>query len=632
MSSINFHPHVNRNQLISISLIAFMVGGILGGALWRFGGIYREFPPLDKWKLCPLDRFSSYEDLKKFLNTSQQGLPYYYKFVVWGGSANVLYGTVGYAVDSMQAPEYSTTNIQVEGVDEMDIVKTDGEYIYIVSGKSVIILRAYPPEDAEVLSRLELDKTISGIFVSGDKLVVFQDGFNPYGYGIALNVVLPHSYGVTGTIVGVYDISNRTRPILSGNVTVEGSHLSSRMIGDYIYAVINKPAYLQNNEVDLPTIYYNGHVVEIPASTIYYANVSDYYYTFTTMVAINVQNAKQEPAHQTFLLGGASNIYVSQKNIYITSPERADSTTIHKIGIEDGEITYVANGTVTGHVLNQFSMDEYKGYFRVATTKGRVWAGGTASQNNVYVLNESLGMVGRLEGLAPGEEIYSARFMGDRCYLVTFRKVDPLFVIDLKDPGNPRVLGKLKIPGYSDYLHPYDETHLIGVGKETVAAEEGDFSWYQGVKISLFDVSNVSKPKEVAKIEIGDRGTDSPALRDHKAFLFSKSKHLLALPILLAEIDEEKYPKGVPPDAHGDYVWQGAYVLNVSLDGGFVLRGRITHLEDEIDLMKSGYYFSSPLFVKRALYIGDVLYTISDKKIKMNSLETLVEIKAVELA
>jgi inhibitor of cysteine peptidase len=278
-------------------------------------------------------------------------------------------------------------------------------------------------------------------------------------------------------------------------------------------------------------------------------------------------------------------------------------------------------------VLNQFSMDEYAGYFRIATT----FRTSGSSQNNVYVLDMDLNIVGRLEGLAPKETIYSARFMGDRCYLVTFRKVDPLFVIDLKNPYDPEVLGQLKITGYSDYLHPYDEDHVIGVGKETVEAEQGDFSWYQGVKISLFDVSDVENPKEIAKYEIGDRGTDSPVLSDHKAFLFDKLKNLLVMPVSVAEIDENKYLNGVPLTARGDFVWQGAYVFDISLDEGLVLKGRITHLEDDSDLMKSGYYFSSPFSVKRSLYIDNVLYTISDKKIKMNSLEDLEQINEIEL-
>jgi uncharacterized secreted protein with C-terminal beta-propeller domain len=278
-------------------------------------------------------------------------------------------------------------------------------------------------------------------------------------------------------------------------------------------------------------------------------------------------------------------------------------------------------------------MDEHNSYFRIATTSGQVsrtFARAT-SKNNLYVLDMDLNITGKVEDLAPGEEIYSARFMGNKGYMVTFRKIDPLFVIDLTDPTDPTVLGQLKITGYSDYLHPYDENHLIGIGKETVAAEEGDFAWYQGVKISLFEVSDVSNPVEVAKYEIGDRGTESPVLDDHKALLFDKSKNLLVIPVLVAEINENQYAGEVPDSAHGEFVWQGAYVFDVSLDG-LELRGGITHLEDSDDLLKSGYWFYSEYSVERSLYIDDVLYTISDMKVKLNNLETLAELNEVELS
>ena len=137
-------------------------------------------------------------------------------------------------------------------------------------------------------------------------------------------------------------------------------------------------------------------------------------------------------------------------------------------------------------------------------------------QNSIYVLDMNPTVIGKLQGLAKGETVHSARFMNTLCCLVTFRKVDPFFVIDLSDSWNPKVLGELKIAGYSDYMHMYDENHVIGAGKETVAAEQGDFSWYQGLKISLFDVTNVSDPKELARYIIGDRGSDSPVLNDHK--------------------------------------------------------------------------------------------------------------------
>ncbi len=210
---------------------------------------------------------------------------------------------------------------------------------------------------------------------------------------------------------------------------------------------------------------------------------------------------------------------------------------------------------------------------------------------------------------------------------MTFKKVDPLFVIDLSDPENPNVLGKLKIPGYSDYLHPYDENHIIGIGKDTVEAEDSlkegrnlDFAWYQGVKMAIFDVSDVENPIELHKVIIGDRGTQSEALHNHKAFLFDREKELLVLPITLAEIPEERKNQevswgGVP---YGDYTFQGAYVYNINLKDGFELRGRVTHYEPEEVAQKSGYYFSGDRNVQRALYMGDVLYTFSQKIIKAN--------------
>ena len=348
---------------------------------------------------------------------------------------------------------------------------------------------------------------------------------------------------------------------------------------------------------------------------------------YYTIAGLDISDAEAQLTTETFLLDSGSTIYVSPSNLYLTSQGWNSDTTITKIGIEEGDITFKANGTVPGYVLNQFSMDESDGYFRIATTSSD-WRSGS-SGNNVYVLDEDLEIVGELEDLAPGEEIYSARFMGSRCYLVTFRKVDPLFTIDLSDPENPTVLGKLKIPGYSDYLHPYDENTLIGIGKETVEAEEGDFAWYQGVKISLFDVSDVENPRELAKLEIGDRGTTSPALSDHHAFLFSKARNLLVIPILEATINEDDYSGDIPDNFYGEYTYQGAYVFDISLDG-ITLRGQVTHLTDD-DLLKSGFYFDSEYEVERSIYIDENLYTMSRGMIKINNLETLEELAAIDL-
>jgi uncharacterized secreted protein with C-terminal beta-propeller domain len=520
-------------------------------------------------------------------------------------------------------------------VDEADIVKTDGDYIYLASGNRTTIVRAYPPEQAQVLSEIELEGTVIGIFINGDRLVVFEEETPYYAYGdirwdSAEKFYMP--YRSPKTYVKVFDVSDRENPQLQREFSANGQYISSRMIGDYAYLVVNEPVYQQeqDDEVNLPKISVGNEEKEIPAEDIWYSDVVDYYYMYTTIIAVNTQNDGQEPTYETILLGASSNLYVSLNNIYLTFPVWGtgigdfDKTSIHRIQIDGAQIDPVASGEVPGTVLNQFSMDEYGDYFRVATT-----VHGEKPLNNVYVLNMALNITGSLTGLAPGETIYSARFMGERGYLVTFKQVDPLFVIDLSDPNNPRELGYLKVTGYSDYLHPYDETHIIGIGKETTDA--GTFAWYQGVKISLFDVSDVNNPVEISKYEIGDRGTDSPVLWDHKALLFDKSRNLMVIPVLEAKVDVTEYPEGVPAWAYGEPVWQGAYVFHVSLDAGIEEEGKITHVENIADPEKEYYYYYSPFAVERSLYIEDVLYTISQAKIKMNSLENLDYINEVLL-
>ena len=637
-----------RHQIVA-SLICLLLIGVFSTALQCSPD---ETEPVAK---AELSRFSSYQELKDFVKTSTESY----------GAAKGSERTFSWDQGALLAPEsaagatgddgshdYSGTNIQVAGVDEADIVKTDGEFIYLVSGKRLIIAKAYPAEEAQILSDMELDQRPEGIFISGDKLAVLHGGWDVYVLGWEERgepggpEAMPTEEPVAQSSIIVYDVSDRGNPVLAREVSVDGQYSGSRMLGNYVYAVINETVYDHDDQISLPRIHLGTSTTEIPAQDIYYCDVPDYWYVFTTIVAVNIQDDEEEPTCETLLVGATSNIYVSLDNIYITSTkwgtgrDYSEKTAIHRIHIENGDIEYQASGEAPGRLLNQFSMDEYRGFFRVATTTSNMFGiledatsgdiSRNTSGNHVYILNMDLEIVGRLEDLAPGESIYSSRFMGDRCYLVTFKKIDPLFVLDLRNPYDPKVLGELKITGYSDYLHPYDEDHIIGIGKEAVAAEEFDGSWYQGVKISLFDVSDVSEPKEVAKYEIGDRGTDSPVLRDHKAFLFDKSRNLLVMPVLVAQIDESEYPYGVPPQAYGEYVWQGAYVFDISLDGGLQLKGRISHYDDD-DLGQQDYYFATPQSIERSLYIDDVLYTISDMKIKMNHLENLDYINEVEL-
>ena len=657
-----------------------------------------DFPELDS----ALSKFSSYEELVSFLENESKG------GIFTLDNARVQSFGAEDALAAPAAPEpaptaieespgdggtsdhdYSETNIQVEGVDEADIVKTDGEYIYIVSGNNLTIVKAYPPEEAKVVSKTTFEGSIMGIYINGDKLAVFLNEYMIYLFagGVKtapvpeidtatadvnvtdvdvppenktepsepvtepepvpllpppdepIRIPEPIVWEPPTTTVKVYDISDRANPVMTRDFSIDGNYFSSRMIGDYVYIVSTMYTLYTATDVALPRIHQDNETQVIEAEEIYYYNFSDTSYSFTTLVALNINNDAQEPTHETIVMGGTSSVYVSTDNIYLTFPDynwwQEDDTmktTIQRIQIDEDKMTFAASGEVPGYILNQFSMDEYNGYFRIATTindfNWRTFTEEPKSTNNVYVLDMNLNTVGTLENLAPGEQIYSTRFMGNRCYVVTFRNVDPLFVIDLSNPAAPTVLGQLKVTGYSGYLHPYNENLLIGIGKETIYDAKEDFAWYQGIKISLFDVSDVSNPVEIAKYEIGDRGTDSPILYDHKSLLFDREKNLLVIPVMVAEINESNYPEGVPDNAYGEYVWQGAYVFNISPEG-ITLRGQITHIDNfDLDGRYYGYY---NYVIERTLYINNVLYTISNMKVKMNSLDTLAELNTVNL-
>jgi len=294
-----------------------------------------------------------------------------------------------------------------------------------------------------------------------------------------------------------------------------------------------------------------------------------------------------------------------------------ERTVIHKLSIDGKNVEQTASGEVPGNTLNQFSMDESGGYFRIATTTDN-WR--ITSKNHVYVLDGSLNTVGKLEDLAPGERIYSVRFIGIRAFMVTFRQIDPLFVIDLANPNAPQVLGFLKIPGVSDYLHPYDENHVIGVGRD--ASDEGRM---RGLKLSLFDVTNPETPTEISNYIIGERGTYSEALNDHKAFLFSRERSLLAIPITM-------YDYRILEDGQSaSDSWAGAYVFNLDLENGFVLKGNVSHVSHTAAEGEKGYYDYGQT-IRRSLYIDDTLYTVSESIVKATNLQDMAEIRVVELA
>jgi inhibitor of cysteine peptidase len=645
---------------------------VLISMVYAFGSSPTILPFSQPLAVSGMKTFSSMTALQDYLNESSvSSLPETY----WGASKSLgshLMFTAPAAVDttgnSGLTNGYSSTNIQVAGVDEADTVKTDGQYIYTLSttqnsGYSVydygsqnsndVFIISADPQNAKVISKITLDNDSfpAGMFLSPDstRLIVLSNKYQSYSTAQNGIMIMPY-YSDVSTSIYVYDVSNKESPVLDRNFTVSGSYFNSRMIGNYVYAVTSQNAYVYNGVVTVPAVYRNGIAYAASPTSIYYADMNQSnYYSFTSFYGIDVANDQQQPTNMTVLMSGASTMYVSPGNIYVAYPNwvnGSDITSVYRVKIDGLQLTLEAQGGVPGNTINQYAMDEYNGNLRIATnmqsidvSKPFMGTGQGTQVNNVYVLNQNLSVVGKLEGLAQGENLHSVRFMGDKCYLVTFIRTDPLFVIDLSQPTNPTVLGELKIPGYSDYLHPYDETHLIGVGKEAVDAQGQDFAWYQGIKLSLFDVSNVNNPVQLANYIIGDRGTDSPVLNDPKAFLFDKSKNLLVIPVSLAIVDNstlDQYGQS-KASAYGQTVWQGAYVFSLTADGGFTLKGTVTHLDSTLlnsqgQLTNSDeYYNTQNQWIMRSLYIGNTLYTISNGEVKLNNLTDMTQIAQINL-
>lgn len=539
------------------------------------------------------------------------------------------------------ASDYSETNVQVKGVDEADFVKNDGKYIYILSGDKLVIADSYPPEKASIVYEGEIDGyQADSVFLNGDTLVVFtQDSSQNWITPKESSAPVPVSRQITRALV--YDVSDRKNPEVVRNIELPGTYENVRMIGDYIYAV-SRMSVSRYDEIVMPVVKVNGEIVT--DSAIWCPPVYDYNFVTHTVTSFNIKK-DDKPKSESFLTGWDNTLYVSPDNIYMayeyympqsrtdiytaneagfSSGENQQSTVIHRFSIDKGDIKYRATGVVPGSLLNQWSLDEFDNHLRVATTLRDYSGRESEMYNNVYVMDSDLKITGRLEHIAPDERIYSARFMGDLLYLVTFKQMDPFFVIDLSDPKQPGILGELKIPGYSDYLHPYDENHIIGIGKSTFENEWGGVT-AGGLKIALFDVKDLNNPKLVDDVIIGTSGTDSEVLRDHRAFLFDKEKNILVIPVF--EITKVPVEDSRYEDSYSRGSWNGVYVFGISPDSGFSLKGKVEQTETD----NSRYWYGGDS-VKRSIFMDNYLYTISNDKIAMSDLNNPGEkINEIEL-
>ena len=516
---------------------------------------------------------------------------------------------------------YSTTNVQVEGVDEGDIIKTDGQYIYYgyhsyeedtwtYYGK-IAVIKA-DGKNMELKSTIKLDGYLQEMYVIGNKLVTVQTidrTLDPAVDGVPYRRAPSRQY--TGYVV--YDLSDKTKIKEDRRVEIEGYALSTRLVGTTLYFITNKRIYNvyygNYSEYDILPVYRdtavsNDETLVYPADIRYWPGKLQNNYMM--MGAFDI--TEREPCVPQTILGAGNTIYMNTGSLYVArnnsryymadedESENIYTTEIYRFRIAKKDIIFEASGTVDGHPLNQYSMDEYKGHLRIATTSyTKDWD----EYNNLFVLDSKMKVVGEITNIAPGEIIYSVRFSGETGYVVTYEQTDPLFVIDLKNPTNPKIVGELKIPGFSQYLHYFGDGLLLGVGRNSIptyvknddGTEDIVGATDRGVKVSLFDVSNPKSPKELSKLVIGKSwSTETPVSHDPHALMLDLNKSLVALPIYTYAYDSSAS------------AWNGIYVLTVSRDG-INTEAQLEFSEPDDD----GYYYDAN---QRAVYIGDTFYTV----------------------
>ena len=508
------------------------------------------------------------------------------------------------------APAHSGTNIQVEGVQEADVIKTDGRYIYLVSTENLLIVQAEDGQ-ARIVSRIPLrsEEPIGGtvftgqiqeLYIADDRLVLIRQSYEE---------TEPAAGGGMGTVAGdciryggasltealFYDVSDRAHPRLTATLGQRGSYLSSRMVGNYLYIASSYYPYGKRDAEKpgtfVPSLLADGALSPIPAGSVYVpdAPASAQYLVIT---GADAANPSRHVSSQAMLDGGGT-LYAGLDSLYIAASHSAaipggweTITRLTRFSTEKGVVRRRAAGQVEGRILNQFSMDEYGGYFRIVTTcdrwqeytNGKPAAGFQAKEgNNLFVLDAGLKTVGKIEKLAPGERIYSVRFDGETGYFVTFRQVDPLFTVSLRDPAAPAVQSQLKIPGFSEYLHVWNEDLLFGLGKD---ADEST-GRANGLKLSMFQVSDPQNVVEQDKTLLGAAYPYTEASYNHKAVLIDVQKNLIAFSVA---------------NAQGR---QSYLVYAYDAEKGFIRRGELKPA-----------YQDYPAWM-RGLYIGDFLYLVT---------------------
>lgn len=534
--------------------------------------------------------------------------------------------------DAGKTEDYSKTNVQTKGIDEADIVKTDGKYIYFIRKNSLVVVDSNT-KNLKVVATIkeQEEKFLRDIYVDSKKLYLIYDS-NKKQNDIDKQI----------TIVDIYDIRDITKIQKLKTNTLNGYYQESRKKGNELYVITDD--YFRVSYIDNYNFGYKlqGFTQEEKTKSIenkkykYDTTGIDLtkmlYIAFnpaTQVININALSSNESSISNTLsYMGTSGNVYMSNDNLYIASGvydynEKTgyfnETTNIKKFAVDKNKFNYVGQVDVYGTLVNQFSLNEENNNLFVAYTK----KSGEDSENIIDSFDKNMKKISSLNNLAKGEKIYSARFMQGKVYLVTFKEVDPLFVIDISKPENMKVLGYLKIPGYSNYLHPYKDGYLIGFGQKT-KQKSAKTIVNDGFKIALFDVRDFTKPKQVDVKNIGARGSYSYIESDHKALMFDEKRDVFMIPVSVNKVDKKVYEGELTEDVSLSFV--GAYLIKVS-EKGFNIKSKISHYTDKQQKEINDYQvYDYDKQILRGIQIGDNLYTLSDYAMKVNNINTTKEI------
>ena len=512
------------------------------------------------------------------------------------------------AADRASGTSYSDTNIREEGVGEGDIVKTDGKNLYILNGQRVQIVSIEKKEMKQLATiRLEDDQYAPEIYVQNGKLILiytrtgYEDGTEGYGGNY-------REY----TVAETYDISTPSKPRSMGKITQSGSFYTMRVSGEYVYLLSSFYADTSAGRKDIDTYIPQVQGKSVDSSDILlppYRSGSQY-----TVISTFSLNNLGEKVDSKAVFGSAGLVYVSKDNIYVceayynTEESDVTQTCVRKVAYKNGGLKAIGQTRINGTLNDSFSIDEYKGTLRMVTTVSATGSGGgfpilrfgdiipgngadRKDINSLYILDENLNMLGKIEELAEDEKVYSARFMGDTGYFVTYRQMDPLFSVDLSNPKRPKIIGELKIPGFSEYLHPYGDGFLLGIGMDV--DETGTTT--QGVKLSMFDILNPKDVEEVQKYILDDcYSTDIS--NNYKAAFINMDKNLIGF------------------SAYGQT--QTYYMFSYDKEKGF---------QEVFERELNGYSEA------RGLYSGDTFYIVAGNTVESYDLDTFDKIDDIVL-